>query len=516
MKKSIRIKSFFFALVTMLSFSISCVVDSQPHEVYGTSIIGYYLYEAYLIILTELGITVNDADYAYTGEKIARDKKKLVKKFDDGFEKAMALQGLYEWTIQHTCTEVWDNRTIIVDKFKEQISKATTGAFELSSDVAHALEYYGELLRSKLGYDDYDIATKYAAASNEDWEIITKGGKLTQSSIARICNVPGYMFDKFDKLNFGSYLTTNDEVSIYTSSNATESFYAYFFVRHRMGFYVNGESKSAPCEIVLNTYGDKYSTYQALLRHCVYNNRDYFQGVTSESLDVYAKGYAKDEDWYNCTFSGSTYMAKTDIPDLVWNSKVGVRSRDGYVSAKAIPDSALGDVYTKAGDIPKILSRPHDLTRLQDAISRVLERVKAGELTWAQAMELIKAITQAREETADREETSERENTTERTDEDTTERTDEDSEINNPNMEFDLKSLFPFCIPFDLLALIKLLNADPVAPKFEIPLKLGTWIDYTLVIDLTSLGALSTVLRVGIIIFWVCGLMVVTSKLIKW
>ena len=515
MKKSIRIKSFFFALITMLSFSISCVFDSQPQEVYGTSIIGYYLYEAYLIILTELGIQVNDADYAYTGEKIARDKKKLVKKFDDGFEKAMAMQELYQWTIEHTCKEVWDNRTFIVDKFKEQISKATTGAYELSSDVAHALEYYGELLRSKLGYDDYDIATKYAAASNEDWEIITKGGKLTQSSIARICNVPGYMFDKFDKLNFGSYLTTNDEVSIYTSSNATESYYGYFFVQHRMTDYFGGVYKSLPCEIVVNDLDDsKY--YQALLRHCVYNGTNYYQGCSSYTLSIYAKGYFQAKEDYKCDFSGNTYMAKTEIPDLVWNSKVGVRSRDGYVSAKAIPDSALGDVYTKAGDIPKILSRPHDLTRLNQAIAEILARVKAGELTWAQAMELIKAITQAQENTADRAETTEREDTTERTDEDTTERTDEDTDINNPNMEFDLKSLFPFCIPFDLLALVKLLNADPVAPKFEIPLKLGTWIDYTLVIDLTSLGALSTVLRVGIIIFWVCGLMVVTSKLIKW
>lgn len=80
---------------------------------------------------------------------------------------------------------------------------------------------------------------------------------------------------------------------------------------------------------------------------------------------------------------------------------------------------------------------------------------------------------------------------------------------------FDLRNFFPFCLPFDLIRLIQVLDADPKAPHFEIPIEFAA-IDYhdTFVIDLEFLDPAVEVFRICIVVSFIISLIMVTGKLI--
>lgn len=80
----------------------------------------------------------------------------------------------------------------------------------------------------------------------------------------------------------------------------------------------------------------------------------------------------------------------------------------------------------------------------------------------------------------------------------------------------DLTDKFPFCIPFDLIALVTSLNAKAVCPRFEVPIDME-FVNYhdTLVIDFAPFEPAAAVIRWGTTIFFILGLIVVTRKMIQ-
>ena len=81
----------------------------------------------------------------------------------------------------------------------------------------------------------------------------------------------------------------------------------------------------------------------------------------------------------------------------------------------------------------------------------------------------------------------------------------------------DLTMVFPFCLPFDFVRLLKALSADPVAPSFEIPFvvpALGMEEYYT--IDLSFMDEVAAIFRLGETVAFIIGLIFITQKLIKW
>lgn len=82
---------------------------------------------------------------------------------------------------------------------------------------------------------------------------------------------------------------------------------------------------------------------------------------------------------------------------------------------------------------------------------------------------------------------------------------------------FDLSAVFPFCIPFDLVALIKTLSADAKTPKFEVPIAFPAIdYEYTFVIDLSFLDSAAQVFRACITVSFILALISITPKMIKW
>jgi len=106
-----------------------------------------------------------------------------------------------------------------------------------------------------------------------------------------------------------------------------------------------------------------------------------------------------------------------------------------------------------------------------------------------------------------------------KTEPDTDDDTDTDTEvdIDIEDYKVDLRQVFPFCIPFDLMALFGALAADPVAPRFEIPFVVPSLgIEETYVIDLSFFDEQMVLLRKLELVGFIIGLMLLTGKVIKW
>lgn len=83
--------------------------------------------------------------------------------------------------------------------------------------------------------------------------------------------------------------------------------------------------------------------------------------------------------------------------------------------------------------------------------------------------------------------------------------------------QVDLRGLFPFCIPFDFIALLNALDADPVAPCFTFPVVIPA-LDYRedVKLDLSIFDDVAKVIRICEKVSFLIFLMFATSKVIRW
>lgn len=78
-----------------------------------------------------------------------------------------------------------------------------------------------------------------------------------------------------------------------------------------------------------------------------------------------------------------------------------------------------------------------------------------------------------------------------------------------------LASVFPFCIPFDLVNMMRSLVAGRRAPRIELPFVIPNLVNYTMVIDLAQFDSVATILRGMEFLAFAVGLAMVTRYLIK-
>lgn len=79
-----------------------------------------------------------------------------------------------------------------------------------------------------------------------------------------------------------------------------------------------------------------------------------------------------------------------------------------------------------------------------------------------------------------------------------------------------IASKFPFCIPFDVARLIGLLEAEPKAPVFHIPVVYANIVNEEIVIDFDKFADVLQIIRWGEIMLFVAGLVVIMRNYIKW
>lgn len=81
----------------------------------------------------------------------------------------------------------------------------------------------------------------------------------------------------------------------------------------------------------------------------------------------------------------------------------------------------------------------------------------------------------------------------------------------------DLRMVFPFCLPFDLIALFDALDAEPVTPCFDFPFVVEALdIDMAVELDLSFLDDVAEMIRLLETIGFIIGLITITHKMIKW
>lgn len=91
-----------------------------------------------------------------------------------------------------------------------------------------------------------------------------------------------------------------------------------------------------------------------------------------------------------------------------------------------------------------------------------------------------------------------------------------DSDIDKGSFVRDLRTLFPFCIPFDLIDCIRLFNSEPVTPKVELPIHFPIVnVDYTFTIDLKDFDGVAKICRSMFLILFIIGLVLATRPLIR-
>ncbi|MCM1233131.1 MAG: hypothetical protein NC489_23670 [Ruminococcus flavefaciens] len=94
---------------------------------------------------------------------------------------------------------------------------------------------------------------------------------------------------------------------------------------------------------------------------------------------------------------------------------------------------------------------------------------------------------------------------------------DSGSDMKISDYQTDLRGLFPFCIPFDFVALLNALDADPAAPCFTFPVVIPA-LDYRedIRLDLSVFDDVAEVIRICEKVSFLIFLMFATSKVIRW
>lgn len=83
--------------------------------------------------------------------------------------------------------------------------------------------------------------------------------------------------------------------------------------------------------------------------------------------------------------------------------------------------------------------------------------------------------------------------------------------------KFDLRRLFPFCIPFDIHNMLKKFDAQPQAPHVQLPFVIESiGFSYTFDLDFSAFDGLAAAMRTIELIVYCLGLAWATSKVIKW
>ena len=85
-------------------------------------------------------------------------------------------------------------------------------------------------------------------------------------------------------------------------------------------------------------------------------------------------------------------------------------------------------------------------------------------------------------------------------------------------LEFDFKLLFPFCVPFDLIDALEVLDAEPVAPAIDVPIPYITekgMKTHVIKIDLSEYDSIALLLRRMELLLFIVGLILLTRNIIR-
>lgn len=93
--------------------------------------------------------------------------------------------------------------------------------------------------------------------------------------------------------------------------------------------------------------------------------------------------------------------------------------------------------------------------------------------------------------------------------------TEDETIKNTADKSIGLQNVFPFCIPFDLIELINVMNVDAQAPYFEYPIYIQGVCDEKIIIDFSDYDDLAEIIRTFETLFFILGLILLTRNIIR-
>lgn len=337
-------------------------------------------------------------------------------------------------------------------------------------------------------------------------ETITQtGGSVGLPAYAALASDPA-IIDAF-KLNLNTSDTTY-VVAIYQNNNGiryflitlSESFFRYTYYSTYYNHTYEETSKSFPFNYDGSTYHYEYSTMYLSDRETDFCT---VFGLNTSELPKTVSSSGKDV-----------------IPDFFIDNVLGADSP--VESEYALVDTGITDVYNRDKDYAAVdWVNPGAVAGATDVVidwgkvgdmTTVLEGVAEGVLDPADILDDagVTVIDKVTDKVIDN---------TGVTDIPVTDVVVDTSEIGDYTMP-GLESLFPFCLPFDLIAFIKVLQAEPVAPHFKIPIKYptlgGTMAEYEVDIDFSAFDTVAALLRDMECLLFIVGLIILTrDKMIR-
>ena len=259
-----------------------------------------------------------------------------------------------------------------------------------------------------------------------------------------------------------------------------------------------------------------------------------------DSYEYLLQFLEKVPSWYNDADTQQGYYANwySDFVFVPDSAYMGSISRWGYIGGKVMDlqilspadmrvwqkygtsdlamDNAYQTVYNPAiPDTTDVVTPSNTITREEDdSVAVAGDYVIDVALPVAFPVDLTKGIVIDRdipiEDAIDRS----------KTDEKTDEKTDP-AKPSKPNLPttvvdglmVDLKSIFPFCIPFDLINCIKGLSAEGEAPKWVMKIPMPTGYTWTITVDMADYDSVVRIFRLGEDLLFIVGLIMITRSL---
>ena len=95
---------------------------------------------------------------------------------------------------------------------------------------------------------------------------------------------------------------------------------------------------------------------------------------------------------------------------------------------------------------------------------------------------------------------------------------DTDEDVENMKLPTSIADKFPFCIPFDVIYLVKAMNASSEVPRFELPFKIhyqNINYEHTFIVDMTEWDTAVKILRTMLDLLFIAQLISTTRELIR-
>lgn len=355
------------------------------------------------------------------------------------------------------------------DKFKAWV-KGHGGVIDLSASVSIALVLKDAVSKFK----DIVNGNKYASMHGLPSLSLKTGMEVSdymlkyQSPYYYVCDLRGY----------SSYHEENNYVYLLLSDRPI---YLYWHDKGYVSYLAFGSMHQVSCY----DYSDSVSSFE----------RPFVDDPDSFSLSVRVSD--KIEHYSNCKIY--------DNKDDALNAYLLQESNYVYVQPDNVDNST---------EIPKLDSDSIEVPSLDEIKEYIKDLNDASSDNDKQIVvdNFVNTITNPQPDTV-----PDTGNDTGNKDDDTTEPT-EDKDIGN--FTADLTTLFPFCLPFDLIDLVKTLSAKPVAPKWEIPIKIkyGNVVNYkeTFTIDMGEFDDVVKIFRTLETLGFIVGLIMITrNQMIK-